>query len=252
MDLGLKGKVAIVTGGSDGIGKATAACLAAEGARVIVVARGKERLDAVASALGGIGIAADVSRADECPRIIAEAVATAGGIDILVNNAGTSARGPFEQITDAQWQADLDLKVFGAIRLSRLAVPEMRKRGGGRIVNVTTIGGKHPTALSMPSSVSRAAGLAMTKALSKELAPENILVNTVCIGLVRAGQHEVKAKARGVSVDQMYDEMKADIPLGRVGDPSEVANVITFLVSAAASFVTGASVNLDGGAAAVL
>jgi NAD(P)-dependent dehydrogenase (short-subunit alcohol dehydrogenase family) len=258
MDLGLTKKVAVVTGGSDGIGRATATRLVAEGARVVVCARGAERLESVAASLresGGeaIGIPADVSVAADCERLIRETVAAFGGLDILVNNAGTSSRGPFESVAESQWREDFDLKLFAAVRLSRLALPELRKNpGGGRIINVTTIGGKHPAAQSMPSSITRAAGLALTKALSKEFAPDNVLVNTVCIGLVRAGQHERTAAKRGITPDQLYDEMKREIPLGRVGDPSEVANVIAFLASAAASFVTGSSVNLDGGACAVL
>ena len=129
----------------------------------------------------------------------------------------------------------------------------MKEQGGGRIVNLTNIGGKQqPRAKSMPTTVTRAAGLAFTKALSKEFAPHNILVNAVCIGLVRAGQHEARAAARGIPVEQLYAEQAKDIPLGRVGRAEEVANVIAFLASDAASFVTGTSVNLDGGASAVL
>ncbi len=146
----------------------------------------------------------------------------------------------------------MDLKLFAAIRLSRLAIPHMKKQGGGRIVNITTIGAKQPRARSMPTTVTRAAGLALTKALSKEYAPHNILVNTVSIGLVRAGQHEKKAEKAGVRVEELYANMAKDIPLGRVGRAEEVANVIAFLASGAASYVTGTSINLDGGASGVL
>lgn len=257
MDLGLTKKVAVVTGGSDGIGRATAERLAAEGARVVLCARGAERLEKVAASLRekgaeAIGIPADVSVPADGERLIRETVTAFGGLDILVNNAGTSSRGPFESVPEEQWREDFDLKLFAAVRLSRLALPELRKRGGGRIVNVTTIGGKHPAAQSMPSSVTRAAGLALTKALSKEFARDQVLVNTVCIGLVRAGQHERTAAKRGLTPEQLYEEMAREVPLGRVGDAAEVANVIAFLASSAASFVTGTSVNLDGGASAVL
>jgi NAD(P)-dependent dehydrogenase (short-subunit alcohol dehydrogenase family) len=146
----------------------------------------------------------------------------------------------------------MDLKLFAAIRLSRLSIPHMKKQGGGRIVNITTIGAKQPRARSMPTTVTRAAGLALTKALSKEYAPHNILVNTVSLGLVRAGQHERKAEKVGVPVEQLYANMAKDIPLGRVGRAEEVANVIAFLASGAASYVTGTSINLDGGASGVL
>lgn len=257
MDLGLKGKVALVTGGTQGIGRASVERLAAEGAAVAVVARDAKRLaDTVKAveAAGGkaLAVKADVSRAEDCKRAVEETVAAFGGLDILVNNAGTSATGPFEAADDAAWQADFDLKLFAAIRLSRLAIPHMRKAKGGRIINITNIGAKQPNARTMPTTVTRAAGLALTKALSKEFAPEGILVNTVCIGLIRAGQHETRAAREGKDVETLYAGMAKAIPLGRVGEAAEVANVIAFLSSAAASYVTGTSINLDGGTSGVL
>ena len=257
MDLGLKDKVAIVTGGTQGIGRATALRLAEEGACVVIAARGRELLDRVALEIRSAGgrvaaVHADVSRAEDCARLVAEAAQAFGRLDILVNNAGTSATGEFEAVTDATWQADFELKLFAAIRLARLVIPYMKLQGGGRIINITNIGAKQPRAKSMPTTVTRAAGLAFTKALSKEFAPHQILVNTVCIGSVRAAQHERKAAKAGVAVEQLYADMGKDIPLGRVGRAEEVANVIAFLASAAASFVTGSSINLDGGSSAVL
>jgi len=257
MDLELKNKVAIVTGGSQGIGRATALRLAEEGAAVVIAARGRELLDQVALEIRAAGgrvaaVQADVSRAEDCARLVAEALKAFGRLDILVNNAGTSATGEFESVTDEIWQSDFELKLFAAIRLARLAIPHMKQQGGGRIVNITNIGAKQPRAKSMPTTVTRAAGLAFTKALSKELAPHNILVNTVCIGSVRAGQHERKAAKAGIAVEQLYADMGKDIPLGRVGRAEEVANAIAFLASAAASYITGTSINLDGGASAVL
>lgn len=257
MDLGLKGKVALVTGATQGIGKATALLLAREGARVALVARGRDGLERcvkeIASAGGeALALQCDVSRAEDLERAVKAVTERWGGLDILVNNAGTSMRGPFEEVDDAMWQADLDLKLMAAVRLSRLAVPLMKARGGGRIVNVTNIGGKQPDAETMPTTVTRAAGLALTKALSKEYAPHNILVNTVCIGRIKAGQWEARAQEQGVPVEALYEAMGGDIPLGRVGEAEEVANVIAFLVSSAASYVTGTSVNLDGGTSGVL
>lgn len=257
MDLQLKNKVAIVTGGSQGIGRATALRLAEEGASVVIAARGRELLDQVAAEIRAAGgsvaaVPADVSRAEDCARLVAEAVKAYGRLDILVNNAGTSATGEFESVTDELWQADFELKLFAAIRLARLAIPHMKQQGGGRIVNITNIGAKQPRAKSMPTTVTRAAGLAFTKALSKEFAPHQILVNTVCIGLVRAGQHERKAAKAGIALEQAYANMAKDIPLGRVGRAEEVANAIAFLASEAASYITGTSINLDGGTSAVL
>jgi len=257
MDLGLTDRVALVTGGTQGIGRASALRLAAEGARVAIAARGEAGLAQVTQEIRAAGgtalpVRADVSRAQDCARAIDETVGTLGGIDILVNNAGTSATGEFERVDDGAWQADFDLKLFAAVRLSRLAIPHMKRVGAGRIINITNIGAKQPRARSMPTTVTRAAGLALTKALSKEYAPHGILVNTICIGLVRAGQHERRAAQRGVDVETLYAELAKDIPLGRVGDAEEVANVVAFLASAAASYVTGTSINLDGGTSAVL
>ncbi len=257
MDLELKDKVAIITGGSQGIGKATAQRLAAEGACVVIAARGRDLLDQVAGEIRTAGgrvaaVQADVSRAEDCEKLVAEAVKAFGRLDILVNNAGTSATGEFAAVTDELWQADFDLKLFAAIRLARLAIPHMKKQRGGRIINITNIGAKQPRARSMPTTVTRAAGLAFTKALSKELAPDNILVNTICIGLIRASQHERRAAKSGIAVEQLYAERGKEIPLGRVGRAEEVANAIAFLASGTASYITGSSINLDGGASNVL
>lgn len=257
MDLQLHDKVALITGGTQGIGRATAIRLAQEGAAVVIAARGQERLDALAAeilAAGGkvTAVQADVASAADCERLVSEAIKAFGRLDILVNNAGTSSTGEFESVTDEIWREDLELKLFGAIRLARLAIPQMKQQGGGRIINITTIGAKQPRAKSMPTTVTRAAGLALTKALSKEYAAHNILVNTVCIGLIRSAQQDAKAAKANLSSVQFYANLGRDIPLGRVGLPEEVANVIAFLASDAASYVTGSSINLDGGASGVL
>ena len=257
VEMGLKGKVAVVTGATEGIGRATAMKLAQEGARVAICARRQGPLDETAAQLkktGGdvLAMSADMSKAADIERFMKAVVDRFGRIDILVNNAGTSARGKFLEIEDKTWSDDIELKVFGAIRCTRLAVPHMKKNGGGRIVNITISSAKQPGAESYPTSVSRAAGLALTKALSKEYAPDNIRVNTVCIGKIKSGQHERRYTREGRSAEAYYEAVSKDIPLGRVGEAEEVANVITFLVSDAASYVTGTSVNLDGGISGTL
>ncbi len=257
MELGLKGKVAIVTGGTEGIGRAAAFMFAREGAKIAICGRKTETVSKVVSdieAAGGdaYGMATDIRKSEDIDRFMTAVLDKFGRIDILVNNAGTSQRGNFLEVDDATWAADLDLKIFGAIRCSRIAIPHMRKQGGGRIINVTSTGGKQPPASSMPTTLSRAAGLALTKALSKEFAPDNILVNTVCIGKVKSGQHERRIVRTGTTPEAYYAKAGKDIPMGRVGETDEAANIIVFLASAAASYVTGTSINIDGGVSGVL
>jgi len=256
MDLGLAGKVALITGGSDGLGRAAAERLAAEGVAVAICARGAARLAAAAEAIrqrGGtvLDVPADVSRPADCERLVAAALARFGRLDVLVNNAGTSAASPFEGVDDAAWQADLDLKFFAAIRLIRLCVPAMRRAGGGRIVNVLNTGAKQPAARSLPTAASRAAGMALTKALSKELAADGILVNAICIGLVKSGQWERRWERQGQAgtLDEYYAAMARErgVPLGRVAEASEFGALVAFLVSAQAAYITGVAINLDGG-----
>jgi len=254
MDLGVAGKVAIITGGSDGIGKATAQILASEGAAVAICARTQEKLEAAASeiraATGGrvIAVPADVTRAEDLERLVERVRRELGTPTLLANNAGTSAAGAFPTVTDERWAADIDLKLMAAIRLSRLVVADMKEAGGGSIVNVTAIAGKHPGAGSMPTSVSRAAGIALTKGMSKDLAADNIRVNAVCIGLVKSGQISRAAAARGGGDPAAgYAAMGANVPLGRVGEAEEAGRVVAFLLSEAASYITGVAVNIDGG-----
>ncbi len=259
MDLGLTGKVAAITGGSEGIGKASALVLAGEGAKVAICARRLDVLEAAAEQVCKetgrevLALTADVTAPADMERFLESTVRAYGGLDILVNNAGRAAGNPFESVTDLAWQDDLELKVFAAIRTSRVAIPVMRARGGGRIINVTQIAGKTPAAESVPSSVSRAAGIALTKAMSKELAKDNILVNTVVVSLIKSGQISRNALRRypNLSLDEAYAEMGKNIPLGRIGEAEEVASVVAFLASGRASFVTGTAINVDGGVCAV-
>lgn len=260
MDLHLKGKVALITGGSKGIGFRTALCLAEEGGSVAICARGEAELREAAADIAKrtgtepLYITADVTSEEECKRAVAETVKHFGRLDILVNNAGTSASMPFEQAGTDLWRHDLDLKLFGAIHCSRYAIPHMREAGGGAIVNITTSSAKTPPASSLPTTVSRAAGLALTNAMSKDLASDNIRVNTVCIGTIRSDQIEKKWKreAPNLTWDEYAKDPRHRIPLGRIGDTEEAARVIAFLVSEAASYVTGTSINVDGGTGASL
>ncbi len=224
-----------------------------------IVARTTENLEVAAAAIRDrvpgatvLPITADVSEAPDATRIVERAVDELGRLDILVNNAGTARALPFLEADDETWQADLDLKLFAAIRLTRLAVPHMRNQGGGRVVNVLATSAKAPGAASVPTSVSRAAGLALTKALSQELAADRILVNAVLIGLVKSGQWERLAARSESALDDLYDGMGAGIPIGRVGDAEELGDLVAFLVSERARFITGVGINFDGGASPVV
>ncbi len=265
MDLGLQDKVAIITGGSDGIGRAAALSMSKEGANVVIVARGQEMLDEAAEEIRAategavIPISADVTGADTAERVVQTTLDRFGRLDILVNNAGTSMAKGFEQVSQEDWEFDFELKVWGAVRLIQQSIPEMRKVGGGRIINVTNLGGRTPGANSMPTSISRAAGIAITKGLSKDLAQDNILVSTVCIGLIKSGQHRRRYEARlqtdpGLGEDLFYDQLAQgrSVPIGRVGEPEEAGDVIAFLASDRASYLTGIAVNIDGGVSAVV
>jgi 3-oxoacyl-[acyl-carrier protein] reductase len=258
MELGLRGRTALVTGASQGIGRATAIGLAREGANVAMVARTEADLEEAAAEVRGASAAvqvlpvpADVRLPDDLLRVHTEVRARLGPVDVLVNNAGTSQGGPFLEQSDDDWQDDLDLKVVAAIRLARLVIPDMQERGGGRIVNVTALVGKHPGAATAPTSVSRAAGIALTKVLSKEFGPDGILVNTVCIGTIESGQHDRRWQrdAPELPREEYYAQraQERSIPLGRVGRAEEAANLIVFLASEAASFISGTAINIDGG-----
>jgi NAD(P)-dependent dehydrogenase (short-subunit alcohol dehydrogenase family) len=252
LELGLKGKVAIVTGGSEGLGRAAVERLARAGARVTLCARRKDVLERAADdirrATGGadlLPLAADVSRAADCEAVVAATVEQFGGVDVLLNNAGTSAAAPFDKVGDEAWQADFDLKVMGAVRMCRLVIPHMKQRGGGRIINVTTVGGKAPRAQGLPTTVSRAAGINLTKSLANEYAADRILVNTICIGLVKSAQ--IARRAKDGDVESHYRDLAKRVPIGRVAEASEFGDLVAFLASERASYITGTAVNFDGG-----
>jgi NAD(P)-dependent dehydrogenase (short-subunit alcohol dehydrogenase family) len=261
MDLGLTGKVAVITGASEGIGLATATAFAREDVRVAICARRQDVLaeaaQSIRDAVPGadvLDVPTDMTSGAEVDAFMQAVQGRFGGIDILINNVGQSAAGPFESVTDEAWQYDIDLKLLSTIRTCRVAVPSMRTRGGGRIVNITTVAGKAPGAASYPSSVTRAAGIALTKGLSKELAPDNILVNTICLSIVESGQITRNAQRRfpDLPLDQAFAEMGKGLPVGRIGKADEAADLIVYLCSARAGFITGASINFDGGASPVV
>jgi NAD(P)-dependent dehydrogenase (short-subunit alcohol dehydrogenase family) len=258
MDLHLDGKVVLITGGTDGLGLALADRLIEEGARVAVCGRDHRRLAATEQRLrdaGGdaLAVQADVTRAPDLERFVGAAVARWGRLDGLVNNAGKSAAGRIDQVSDEDWIADLDLKVLAAVRCTRLAVPHLVAAGGGAIVNVLNVGAKAAGAASLPTTASRAAGLAITKAASKDLGEHGIRVNAVLIGLVASGQWRRRADAAGQSEDELYRQMSqhAGIPLGRVGRSEEFADLAAYLLSDRSSYVTGSAINLDGGTSPV-
>lgn len=254
MDLGLNGKAVLVTGGSDGLGAALVATLCAEGARVAFCARGEQRLRAVESdvtARGGevLGVVADVTVEADLRRFVSAAYDRYGRVDGLVNNAGTSSAVPFQDQPADLWDKDLDLKLRPAIRLTRLVLPHLQAVGGGSIVNVLAIAARAPGAGSTPTSATRAAGLALTKALSREYGAAGIRFNAILVGLVKSGQWVRRAEAQGMTLAETYRQMAASsgVPLGRLGEAAEFADLAAFLLSDRASYITGAAINLDGG-----
>jgi NAD(P)-dependent dehydrogenase (short-subunit alcohol dehydrogenase family) len=258
MEISLSGRSAIITGGSKGIGFAIATQFARSGADVAIVARGREALDAAAksiaaSAKGRVAsVQGDVAVAADVQRVYDEAMRAFGKVDIVINNAGTSRNGKFEALTDAVLQQDLDQKLFAAIRLTRLVWPQMRERRWGRIINVLNIGAKAARPGSMPTSLSRAAGMALTKALAGEGGPYNVLVNALLVGFIESDQHMRMAREAGQTLEQYSQDRSKDIPLGRTGQPEEFANLACFLVSDAGSYITGTAINVDGGRSPVV
>lgn len=260
MEIKLDGRAAVITGGSKGIGLAIATRMAASGADVAMLARRADVLDAARETVGKrargrvLAVPCDVSDAKEVARAYDAVMAGLGRVDILVNNAGTSQTGAFPTITDAVWQADLDLKLFAAIRLARLVWPQMTERRWGRIINVLNIGAKAPKAGGAPTAVSRAAGMALTKVLAGEGAPHNILVNSLHVGLIESDQW-VRRHARqqgNESYEDFLAGMGKGIPLGRVGTAEEFANVACFLASDAGGYVSGTAINVDGNLSPVM
>ncbi len=259
MEVRLDGRVAIITGASKGLGFAMAKEFSASGANVAILARSPDSLaEAVAEAQGAAGKVAgfvcDVSKADQIEKTFADVVATFGKVDILVNNAGISRAMPSPLITDELWQDDLDLKLFAAIRLSRLCWPGMKERKWGRIINVLNSGAKAPRANGAPTAVSRAAGMALMKVLSNEGAPHGILVNGMLVGQIVSDQIARRYAAEGANVtfEEFVAKAGAGIPVGRMGKAEEFAAMACLLCSDLGGFTTGTAINMDGGATPVV
>ena len=258
MDISLSGRAAIVTGGSKGLGYAIAMRFAQSGADVVIASRGREAIDKAvkeikAQAKGRvIGVAGDVAVPADIERIYDEAVKAFGKVDIVVNNAGTSRNLAFEDLTDEVWREDMDQKVFAAIRMTRAAWKGMKERKWGRVINVLNIGSKAPRAGSAPTTISRAAGAALTKVLSHEGAPHNILVNAMLVGFIESDQHVQRAAKEGIALSEYVARRTKDIPLKRIGKAEEFANLACFLVSDQASYITGTAINVDGGHSPVM
>ncbi|HEX4128309.1 MAG TPA: SDR family oxidoreductase [Acidimicrobiales bacterium] len=253
MDLEMAGKTVLITGGTDGLGLALATKLAQEGAAVAVCGRDEERLraaEATVQAAGGDVLAqrADVSQAADLEAFVEASVSRWGRIDGVVHNAGRASAGSIESIDDEAWESDVQLKLMAAVRLTRLALPQLRACNGA-VLFTLAMAAKAPGGSSEPSSVTRAAGMALMKALSKELAPDGIRVNAVLIGLIESGQWARIAAGSGSGLQAFYDRFAADssIPLGRFGRATEFADLGSFLLSPRASYVTGTAINLDGG-----
>lgn len=256
MDLELVGKVALVTGGSRGIGQAVAQRLAAEGARVAICARDAAALALVTADIRAAGgdvfhTQADVTAPDQARAFVDTAAAHFGGLDILVNNAGRAQPGRFADLTDELWKADLEIKLFAAIRCIRATLPHLRKREGGSILMMNAVLGREPDSDLTATSVDRAACINLCKCLARELAPENIRVNSINIGYVITGQAEKWRKEQAPQMPfeefTLHFARQRGIPLGRMGRAEEVADLAAFLVSPRASYITGTSVEVDGG-----
>ena len=258
MELGLTGKVALITGGSVGIGKATALALAQEGARVAICARGKEQLEQTAqeitAATGNeaLPVVADMTQLSDIQRLVATTADVLGGIDILVNNAVNSVPGRFMELPDEAWVNHITVKILGYVRCAREAIPHMQRRGGGRIINIGGMAARQVGHLTNTNGVTNASVANITKNLADQVAADHILVNCVHPGATRTPRQtrilERRAQDMGASVEAAEQATVSSIPIGRMIESEDIASLILFLVSAQASAITGQVIAVDGGA----
>jgi 3-oxoacyl-[acyl-carrier protein] reductase len=253
MDLGLTGRVALVTAASKGMGKASAMGLAAEGAKVVMCARTESDLKSAAEEIRArtraevLAIPADVTKKDDVTALVDRAVNAFGHIDILVANAGGPPRGYFEDMTDEQWQGAFDVSLLSVVRLVRGVLPSMKARRWGRILTIQSVSVKQPIPELLLSNAVRPGVAGMMKTLAGQLGKDGITVNTVCPGKIMTDRFLGGQKISGLSREQYLARAVEDVPVGRIGTPEEFANVIVFLASDRASYVTGVSVQVDGG-----
>jgi 3-oxoacyl-[acyl-carrier protein] reductase len=262
MDTGLKGKVAIVCAASEGLGKAAAQALAAEGCRLAICSRRQEAVDRVAadlrrvSGVDVLAVEADLRAAAHISRLVDLTVREFGGLDVMVTNVGGPKPGLFDTLQDEDWQEAVQLLLMSAVRLSREAIPLMRRRGGGRIIHITSMAVKQPVAGLMLSNSIRAAVVGFSKTLSRELARDGITVNCVAPGYTRTQRvvklNEASAHREGKSVEEIEHRLMVNIPMGRLGEPAELASAICYLASAQAAYITGTVIQVDGGSVAGL
>ena len=256
MELGIRNRVAMVAAASRGLGRAIAESLGREGARVSVCSRSTDNLDGVRHAIEDAGsealaVKCDVSSADDLQRWVEATIATFGKVDILVTNTGGPPAAKFLQLSEDQWRAGIEGTLMNVVRLCKLVIPDMQQRKWGRIVNMTSLVAKQPLELLTISSTLRAGLSALTKTLADQVARDNILVNAVLPGHIQTDRqvelNEIRAKEQGLSVEQYSARVEQAIPMGRFGRAEEIGDVVTFLCSERASYVTGVSLQVDGG-----
>jgi 3-oxoacyl-[acyl-carrier protein] reductase len=253
MDLGLRNKVALVTAASKGMGKASAMGLAAEGARVAMCARTAADLETAAAEVRAktgaevFAMPADVTRADQVTALVEKVTERLGGVDILVANSGGPPRGQFEEMTDEQWMAAVDISLMSTVRLIRAVLPSMKARRWGRILTIQSSSVKQPIPELLLSNSVRPGVAGLMKTLASQLGGYNILVNTVCPGKIMTDRFMGGLGPSGLSREKYLEATSAEIPLGRIGTPEEFANVVVFLASERASYLTGVTLQVDGG-----